>query len=74
MSLSYDLASIGVNVIRFGPEARGWGPLETPPPESALPLGAAYLAWAAVVLALYPACRAYARLKQRSRHPIWSYL
>ena len=33
-----------------------------------------YLVWAAIVLALYPLCRWYAGLKQRSKSPILSYL
>jgi uncharacterized membrane protein len=41
---------------------------------SGFPLWVVYAAWIAIVLAIYPACRWYARLKQR-RHDWWlSYL
>ena len=33
-----------------------------------------YLAWVAVILMLYPACRWYAALKQRNKSPLLSYL
>lgn len=38
------------------------------------PLWGVYLAWAAVVALLYPACRWFAGLKQRSKNPWLSYL
>lgn len=38
------------------------------------PLGVVYLAWVAIVAALYPACRWYADFKRRHRHPVLSYL
>lgn len=37
-------------------------------------LGTVYVAWFAVVSALYPACRWYAGVKRRGRSPVWSYL
>ncbi len=37
-------------------------------------LAGVYLAWAIVVLALYPACKWYGRLKAKSSNPILSYL
>lgn len=37
-------------------------------------LGAVYLGWAFVVLALYPACRWYGEKKRQGRSPVWSYL
>jgi uncharacterized membrane protein len=37
-------------------------------------LGTVYVAWAAVVLALYPACRWYAGVKRRGRSAVWAYL
>jgi uncharacterized membrane protein len=42
--------------------APGWG------------LGSAYLVWAVTVVALYPACRWFEKVKQRSRNPWLSYL
>ncbi|HUA88130.1 MAG TPA: heparan-alpha-glucosaminide N-acetyltransferase domain-containing protein [Steroidobacteraceae bacterium] len=41
---------------------------------SGFPLWVVYAAWIAIVLAIYPACRAYARLKQRRRDWWLSYL
>jgi uncharacterized membrane protein len=38
------------------------------------PLWWAWVAWVVCVLALYPACAWYARVKQRGRSPLWSYL
>jgi uncharacterized membrane protein len=72
-------AAVVVDYVRFG-----WSPLAnhgpwevqatTAPPGYGLGLPAVYLVWAAVVLALYPACRWYAGVKQR-RHDFWlSYL
>ena len=37
-------------------------------------LGVVYLVWIAVVLALYPACAWFARLKARNKSPWLSYL
>jgi uncharacterized membrane protein len=45
-----------------------------PPPGWGLPLPFVYLIWAFVVIALYPLCRWYAALKQRSNNPWLSYL
>jgi hypothetical protein len=39
-----------------------------------LPLGYTYLAWLAAVIALYPACRWYARIKASGRYPLLRYL
>jgi len=44
------------------------------PPGFGFPLWGVYLAWIAIVALLYPACRWYAGLKQRSRNPLLSYL
>jgi hypothetical protein len=44
------------------------------PPGYGVELPGVYLAWALVVVALYPACRWYARLKDRSRSPWLRYL
>jgi uncharacterized membrane protein len=46
----------------------------TPPPGWGLTLPFVYLIWAFVVIALYPLCRWYAALKQRSNNPWLSYL
>jgi uncharacterized membrane protein len=46
----------------------------TSPPAWGLPLPFVYLIWAFVVISLYPLCRWYAALKQRSNNPWLSYL
>jgi uncharacterized membrane protein len=46
----------------------------TPPPGWGLTLPLVYLIWAFVVLAMYPLCRWYAAVKQRSNNPLLSYL
>jgi uncharacterized membrane protein len=46
----------------------------TSPPGWGLTLPLVYLIWAFVVLAMYPLCRWYAALKQRSNNPWLSYL
>jgi hypothetical protein len=46
----------------------------TAPPGWGLTLPLVYLIWAFVVLAMYPLCRWYAALKQRSNNPWLSYL
>jgi uncharacterized membrane protein len=46
----------------------------TSPPGWGLPLPFIYLIWAFVVIALYPLCRWFAALKQRSNNPWLSYL
>ena len=38
------------------------------------PLWVVHVAWLSIVIALYPACAWYARLKARSRSPWFSYL
>ncbi|MBL9126878.1 MAG: DUF1624 domain-containing protein [Verrucomicrobiales bacterium] len=47
---------------------------EGAPPGYGYPLWVVYLVWVALVALLYPACRAYAKFKKRSRHPVLSYL
>ena len=37
-------------------------------------LAIVYMIWIAVVVALYPVCRWFANLKQRSQNPLFSYL
>jgi len=44
------------------------------PPGYGYDLWVVYLVWIAVVAALYPACRWYAGVKRRSKHPLLSYL
>ena len=44
------------------------------PPGYGYDLWVVYLVWIAVVAALYPACRWYARVKRRNKHPLLSYL
>jgi uncharacterized membrane protein len=46
----------------------------TAPPGWGLPLPLVYLLWTVVVLAMYPLCRWYAAVKQRSNNPLLSYL
>jgi uncharacterized membrane protein len=46
----------------------------TQPPGWGLPLPLVYLIWALVVIAMYPLCRWYAALKQRSNNSFLSYL
>jgi uncharacterized membrane protein len=46
----------------------------TAPPGWGLPLPLVYLIWAFIVLAMYPLCRWYAAVKQRSNDPLLSYL
>jgi uncharacterized membrane protein len=46
----------------------------TAPPGWGLTLPLVYLIWAFVVLAMYPLCRWYAAVKQRSNNPLLSYL
>jgi uncharacterized membrane protein len=46
----------------------------TQPPGWGLTLPLVYLIWASVVIAMYPLCRWYAALKQRSNNPWLSYL
>jgi uncharacterized membrane protein len=68
-----------IDYVRFG-----WSPLAnrgpweiqaaTSPPGYGLSLPAVYVVWIAVVFALYPACRWYARVKQRRRDFWLSYL
>ncbi len=62
--------------------ARGFTPGEmegflksgAPPPEFGVGLLGAYVAWVALLVALYPACAWFARLKRASRNPLLSYL
>lgn len=50
------------------------GPTPDFPSDYGYDLWVVYLVWIAIVLALYPVCRWYAGVKQRSRSPMLSYL
>jgi len=50
------------------------GPRPDFPTDYGYDLWVVYLVWIAIVVALYPVCRWYAGLKQRSKSPILSYL
>jgi uncharacterized membrane protein len=50
------------------------GPRPDFPADYGVDLWAVYLVWIAIVLVLYPVCRWYAGVKQRSRAPMLSYL
>ncbi len=50
------------------------GPFPTQPDGFGVLLGGVYLIWVIVVALLYPACRWYAGVKERSRNPLLSYL
>jgi uncharacterized membrane protein len=65
--------SIVLGYLRFGTRALA------PPPHGTggspeWPLGYVYLAWLAALIALYPMCRWFARIKAERRHPLLSYL
>jgi uncharacterized membrane protein len=47
---------------------------ENYPPNYGFPLGVVYGVWIAVILMLYLPCKWYARVKRRSRNPLFSYL
>jgi len=68
--------SVVVNFIRFGHADWLYGNTSgvKPPPEAGFDLLITYLAWAAVVLMLYPVCRWFAALKGRSRAKWLGYL
>jgi uncharacterized membrane protein len=68
--------SVLVNFIRFGHANWLYGNTEgvKPPPDAGFALPIVYIAWAAVILMLYPACLWFAALKGRSRAKWLSYL
>jgi hypothetical protein len=49
------------------------GPVEGFPPDYGYGLLGVYAAWIGVVVVLYPVCRWFAALKQRSKSPVLSY-
>jgi len=68
-----DVLSVGLAVARYGsrtPELFAQGP----PADFGYGLGVVYVLWIAVVVALYPVCRWYARVRARSRSPWLTYL
>ena len=72
--------AVGVNLLRFGRADWLYGPQPGPgrapipvPPNAGFNLGVVYLVWIGIVLALYPVCRWFARLKQRRRSAWLSY-
>ena len=75
------LVAIAMNFLRYGPTSflliappSMGSPKELFPPDYGFPLWTVYAVWVVVLLLLYPACRWFARLKQR-RHDWWlSYL
>jgi uncharacterized membrane protein len=75
------LIAIAMNFLRYGPTSflliappSMGSPRELFPPDYGFPLWTVYAVWVVVLLLLYPACRWFARLKQR-RHDWWlSYL
>ena len=75
------LIAIAMNFLRYGPTSflliappSMGSPRELFPPDYGFPLWTVYAVWVVVLLLLYPACRWFARLKQR-RHDRWlSYL
>jgi uncharacterized membrane protein len=58
----------------FQPVPSMGGPAKSFPPEFGYDLWVAYAVWIAIVAALYPLCRWYAALKDRSRSRWLSYL
>ncbi|HEU0010792.1 MAG TPA: heparan-alpha-glucosaminide N-acetyltransferase domain-containing protein [Verrucomicrobiae bacterium] len=61
--------SVLANFIRFGHANWLYGNTQgvKPPPDAGFDLPSVYVAWAAVILMLYPVCRWFAALKARSR-------
>ena len=70
------ILTYGADALRFAfhPVPSMGGPPERFPPDFGYGLGFTYLVWIAIVLALYPACRWFGRLKARRRSWWLSYL
>jgi uncharacterized membrane protein len=73
--------AVAANLFRFGRADWLFGPQPGPghapiavPPNAGFGLGTVYLVWIGLVLALYPACRWFARLKRTRRSAWLSYL
>jgi len=71
------LIAIAMNFLRYGPTSflliappSMGSPSELFPPDYGFPLWTVYAVWVVVLSLLYPACRWFARLKQR-RHDRW---
>ena len=67
-------AQYGRSAFMLGSPPSLRGPRPDFPTDYGYDLWVVYLVWVAIVLALYPVCRWYAGLKQRSKSPILSYL
>jgi uncharacterized membrane protein len=68
------IAQVVVMMVVLGHIAGVFSPAEHTYPSGGFGLVGVYAIWILAVAALYPACRWYAGLKQRSRHPLFSYL
>lgn len=67
--------AVGVEFMRHGRADWLYGnPAAKAPPEAGFGLLGTYLAWAVVLLLLYPVCRWFSELKRRHRNPWLSYL
>jgi len=67
-------AQFGRSAFMLGSPPSLRGPRPDFPTDYGYDLWVVYLVWVAIVFALYPVCRWYAGLKQRSKSPILSYL
>jgi hypothetical protein len=68
LAVAFSWATIGDTAWLFGSLAAG------KPAGYGLGLGSVYAVWAAVVVALFPLCRAFAAIKRQGRAWWWSYL
>jgi uncharacterized membrane protein len=68
------VASLVFHQATLGVPFRAMRDLPAFPPGYGNGLGTVYLAWVAVVVALYPLCAWYAGVKRRSRSPLLTYL
>jgi uncharacterized membrane protein len=72
--LAIDVVTAVLTVARYGSRTRELfaNTLVTgPPPDYGYGLGVVYAVWVALLVALYPACRAWERLKARRRDAWW---
>jgi uncharacterized membrane protein len=67
-------AQYGRSAFMLGSPPSLRGPRPDFPTDYGYDLWIVYLVWIAIVVALYPVCRWYAGLKQRSKSPVLSYL
>jgi hypothetical protein len=80
-AIGWSMVAVVVNWLRFGRADWLYGPQPGPgrapipvPPNAGFDLAVVYLMWIGIVLALYPLCRWFARLKQTRRSAWLSYL